>query len=513
MKFTNAIRLAAMLLAFLMILTAIGCGKADNAQDTSANDTAQTTTTVAAGETTATTEATTLYPDDLPEDLSYNGQTVTFLYREEIAGEFTAEVMTGDIVNDAIYESMLSVEERFGIDIQVMTRKGHTTDVRTEYLDHVDNQILAGDDTYDWVDMMMALAVMRIQSGNYHNLLNLKNLHLDQPWYIPNMEETASVADRLFFIVGDSSLGYLKTAFCFYVNHDVAKSYGIEDLNTLVKDGKWTMEKAMQFATVAAQDLNSDGKYDLEDRLGLVIHDANHRLGFMCSTGIQTFTKNADGSHSFTFGTDKDHAICTSIYQLKNETQGSYYYAGTNAVPSQIANYNKISSMFIGDQIMMLTAEMDDVIACGYHTMESDYGVLPYPKYDEAQEQYYTASRTTHNAFLMPINCPDPEMSAAVMEALSASNYQKVLPKYFELALKTKYAADAESAVIFDIIHDSMILDFGYIYTNVIGKPHSLFSKVIDNVDSFASRIEGETGPIKNAYDNFIKTVNEKCPD
>ena len=510
MKFTHMTRTLAALLALLMLCTAIGCGKAEPAGGTSQTTTAATEATA---ESTAATEATTRYPDDLPEDLSYNGQTITFLYREEIAGEFYAESVSGDIVNDAIHESMLSVEERFGIDIQVMTRKGHTTDVRTEYLDHVDNQILAGDDTYDWVDMMMGLAVMRIQTGNYHNLLNLENLHLDQPWYIPNMKESASVADRLFFLVGDSSLGYLKTAFCFYVNHDVAKSYGIENLNALVKDGKWTMEKVMEFATVAAQDLNSDGKYNLEDQLGFVIHDANHRLGFMCSTGIQTFTKNADGSHSFTFGTDQDHAICTSIYQLKNETQGSYFYSGTNAVPSQIANYNKISSMFIGDQIMMLTAEMDDVIACGYHTMEGEYGVLPYPKYDETQEQYYTASRTTHNAFLMPINCPDPEMSAAVMEALSASNYQKVLPKYFELALKTKYAADAESAMMFDIIHDSMILDFGYIYTNVIGKPHNLFNNCIDSINSFASRIKGETGPIKKAYDNFIKTVNEKCPD
>ena len=152
MKFTHMTRTLATLLALLMLCTAIGCGKAEPAEGTSQTTTAATEATA---ESTAATEATTRYPDDLPEDLSYNGQTVTFLYREEIAGEFYAESVNGDIVNDAIHESMLSVEERFGIDIQVMTRKGHTTDVRTEYLDHVDNQILAGDDTYDWVDMMM----------------------------------------------------------------------------------------------------------------------------------------------------------------------------------------------------------------------------------------------------------------------------------------------------------------------------------------------------------------------
>ena len=217
-------RILALALAGLMTVTALACGKSgDDTPDatTTASTTAATEATTAA---TEATEATTKYIDDLPEDLTYEGKTVSFLYREEIAGEFWSENINGDIANDAIYDSIMEVEERFGVDIQTTLRKGHTTNVRTEYMDHIDNQILAGEPAYDWVDQMIGKAPTRMQTGNFVNLLNLQNLDLSKPWYIPNMEETAAINNRLYFISGDASLGYLKCAFCYYYNKHRART-------------------------------------------------------------------------------------------------------------------------------------------------------------------------------------------------------------------------------------------------------------------------------------------------
>lgn len=511
MKQQHFIRTLACLLAGLMLFTAMACGKADNGNE--ATETTTAATTAPASDTTAATEATTLYPDDLPEDLRYDGKVVTFLYREEIASEFTADSLTGDIVNDAIYESTLSVEERLGVDIQTVLRKGHTTDVRDEYMNHIENQVMAGDDTYDWTDMMIGNATVRAQTGIYRNLLTLENLDLSKPWYIPNMVETVSIAGRLFFVSGDASLGYLKSAFCIYVNQKLAENYGAGDLDALVKEGKWTVEKVAQLATLAAQDLDSNGTFNLNDQLGFVCHDSNHPRGFIASTGITLFNKNADGSHSYVFGTDRDHTVCTALSTLKTATPGSYFFNGTNANTNQIADYQKISSMFIGGQIMMISAEMDDVIACGYHEMKDAYGVLPYPKYDEAQESYYTSSRSTHNAFLMPVTCSDPEMAAAVLEALSASNYTNVLPNYFELALKTKYSADSETSEIFDIIHDSMVLDFGYTYDNAVGKPVAVFNNALNNINAFSSTVKAQARMIDKLYAKMVETIESKCEE
>ena len=506
-------RTTALFLIFLMLLTAVACGKGNvPAEPTTAMTTSAAISETALATNEVTTAATTLYADNLPADLNYNGEVVTFIYREEIAGEFWAESVTGDIVNDAIHKSILSVEERLGVDIQAVLRKGHTKDVRTEYNNHIINQIMAGDDTYDWVDMMVAYSGGQAQTGAYCNLLTLNHLDLEQPWYISGLEEDISIADRLFFVIGDASLGYLKSAFCIYYNRDLAKNLQVEDMEALALDGKWTFEKVMQIAQQGAQDLNGDGKYDLSDQLGFVSHDSNHPRGFIGSTGMHLMTKKEDGSHAYTFGSDRDHAVCTVISTLQNDTPGSYFFNGSNSTPSKVSDYNQISEFFVSGRILMITAEMDDVIACGYHTMEDEYGVLPYPKYEENQAQYSTLSRTIHNSFLMPITCPDPEMAAAVLEALGSSKYATVMPTYFETALKTKYSYDTTASKIFDIIHDSMGLEFGYVYSNTLNSaPIAAYTNVLKNINSFASSIKAQGNMIGKLYDKMIETIHEKC--
>lgn len=40
--------------------------------------------------------------DELPDDLNFGGEAVTFFYRSEIADEFYSEEANGDVVNDAL---------------------------------------------------------------------------------------------------------------------------------------------------------------------------------------------------------------------------------------------------------------------------------------------------------------------------------------------------------------------------------------------------------------------------
>lgn len=506
-------RALSLMLALLMLLPAIACGKQEGGAETTTDaNVTEATTTVA--DTTAATEATTLYPDDLPEDLNYNGAVITFLYREEISNDFYAEGLNGDLVNDAIYNSTASVEDRLNVDIQTILRKGHTNDVRKEYTSHVTNQVMAGDSTYDWVDQLITNASSQSQTGSFRNLLNFDNIDLEKPWYVPNIAEDMSIAGRLFFTVGDASLGYLKSAFCIYFNREMAKNYNIEDVESLALNGKWTIEKLSQIAQQTAQDLNGDGTYDLNDQLGFVSRDSNHPRGFIGSTGMRLLSRKEDGSHEYTFGSDRDHSVMTVISDLQNNTPGVYFFSGSNSTQSQLANYNKISELFIGDKIMMITAEMDDVIANGYHGMESEYGVLPYPKYEEDQTEYRTLSRTTHNAFMMPMTCKDPDMATAVLEALSASNYYAVLPAYFETALKIKYSYDTTTSALFDLIHDSMALEFGYAFNSALGsQPITVYTNILKTIGSFSSAIRAQQKIIAKQYEILVETINDKCEE
>lgn len=445
--------------------------------------------------------------DDLP-NLDFGGEIVTFLYRNEVSSEFYSDSLNGDIVNDAIFNSIRSVEERLNVNIDLVKRDGHLTSARQEYMNHITSTILAGDDTYDWVDLMIGNSPVMMREGIFNNLMVNKYIDLKKPWYLPQLTESVAIDNHLYFISGDASLGYMKCAFAMYFNKRLAEDFNIGDLYSIVDSGEWTLDKLMEISVKASQDLNSDGKYTLDDRLGFVVHDNNHPKGFWASTDIYLYKKDETGEWKFNFGSERDSDICNKLYKLFFDTEGSLFSNVTNAVPEQLERYNLISEKFASGDIFIMTAELDDSVA-QLRNMKDPYGILPYPKFDKAQESYRSSSRNTHNAFSMPVTCGNPDMAGAVLEALSSSNYNTVLPAYFEIALKTKYARDDDSSRMYDLIRQGMILDFGYTYSNAVGSAESVFNNSYRKENSMASNVASLKPSLEKSLENYLEAVRK----
>ena len=125
-------RILALVMATLMLVgAAVACGKTE--------DPAATTTAAdqggAADATTAATEATTESPYDengyltssLPE-LNFNGETVTILWWTDVEKpEFVVEEVTGDLINDAIYQRNMNVQETLNVTFAWDSTKVSTT--------------------------------------------------------------------------------------------------------------------------------------------------------------------------------------------------------------------------------------------------------------------------------------------------------------------------------------------------------------------------------------------------
>ena len=120
---------------------------------------------------------------------------------------------------------------------------------------------------------------------------------------------------KLYEVSGDASLGYLKCTDMMYFNQRLAEDYQIPNLYDLVDMGKWTLDALQEIAAMASQDVNNNGKYDLEDKLGFVLHDNNHRFGFMASLDT-TFYSKVDGIMHFTVGNERDVAVMEKLHTL-----------------------------------------------------------------------------------------------------------------------------------------------------------------------------------------------------
>ncbi|MCQ2427526.1 MAG: hypothetical protein MJ137_03855 [Clostridia bacterium] len=91
-----------------------------------------------------------------------------------------------------------------------------------------------------------------------------------------------------------------------------------------------------------------------------------------------------------------------------------------------------------------------------------DYGIIPYPKFDDEQEKYLTLVHDGTTIYCIPSTCTSMKMVSAVTEALCAESWRTVTPAYFEVALKNRYASDMHSAAMIDLIRAGITTDYFY---------------------------------------------------
>ena len=163
--------MTAMLLAALLLSVLASCGGGETAEDTTAAD-----NTVQ--ETTAETEEIKYVADYLP-DVTYDG----YQYRIISYDDYPAHVeeLTGEVIDDAIFERNTLIEETYDIDI-VQELYPFTEYEKVTTL--VTNAGRAQSDDFDLATMVFRGAYYSVLEGTAPAASSLPVADLTQPWYI-----------------------------------------------------------------------------------------------------------------------------------------------------------------------------------------------------------------------------------------------------------------------------------------------------------------------------------------
>lgn len=113
--------------------------------------------------------------------------------------------------------------------------------------------------------------------------------------------------------------------------------------------------------------------------------------------------------------------------------------------------------MFQNDKGLLM--DMTFFYISSLRDMDANFGIIPYPKYDEAQENYLSRIEGCELTGV-PVTA-DPEFVSVVLEALASDSAKNVVPAYYDVALKTKYTRDEESAEMLDVIFQNRVFDLG----------------------------------------------------
>lgn len=449
-------RILTLLLVASMLLSTVACS--DNASeetegtssaDTSANasDTAETT-----GEETPAETSRADVKDNLPE-ITFNGQEFRAASTTSTQYEFYAEELTGESTNDAVYNRNLLIEDRFDTKI-VPIEYASLGDITSD----VAKLVQAGTDAYEVASHCAWKASTPIGSHAYRNWLEVEHIDLTQPWWNQLANDPSTINGFLYTITGDINISSLLNTYAMFFNIDLAEDYGItaESLYNSVYEGTWTVDKFIATTSSIYQDQNGDGAKDDGDTYGFAAWPGISADAWLAAFDQPISGKDENGFPTPVFMTDKTVAAVEKINNFYYNTQGCYADMGS-------AEYEV--TMFVNNQVIMVPSIFNDAFT-QYRNMDAAYGIVPYPKWDEAQENYLTNARDQYTVLGIPAFKSDESLTfiGVIIEALAAESYRSVFPQYYDIALKGKYSVDKDTANMVDLVLAGRNFDFSFLF-------------------------------------------------
>ncbi|MFQ9148868.1 MAG: hypothetical protein ACLR5G_11635, partial [Eubacteriales bacterium] len=310
-----------------------------------------------------------------------------------------------------------------------------------------------------------------------------------------NANEQLSIEGKLFGTTGDMLIMDNEATYGVLFNKKLAGDYGFEDFYSMVRDGTWTIDYMTECAKIAAKDLDGDGVMGEKDQWGCIGEPFN-TYAYMVGCGVQACKKDKDDSPVFTVNGERFHDSFVKAIELNRDDKVTMFSDNFKAAD---VFADVIDPTFSEGRALFNVAGLVRVTV--FRSMETDFGILPMPKLDKDQKEYYSIL-TIYNAGSISIpTTADAERSGAVIEALSAESYYTLTPAYYDTVLKTKAARDEASSEMLDIIFANRIFDVAIMYDwgGIISAIYNL-----KNEDKLTSTVDSK---LKSAQKELEKTI------
>ena len=329
------------------------------------------------------------------------------------------------------------------------------------------------------------------------DLTSADYLYFSNPWWSSGLMKNTSVYGKLYFASGDISTNMLQMMYAVFFNKTLADEYQLGDLYQLVIDDEWTLDKLLTLAEGIYKDLNGDSQRDRDDQFGLMVYPV-YVDSFYFASGLTTTNINKDGipelSSDYTGEKIQDllEKLCGFLFDTNDGFMPPY---------SDSDDFTHGNILFYPDELVKASTGLRD--------KTFGFGILPMPKYDENQEDYYTLTSFPYSLYGIPVDAVDPNRASAVLEALAAESYKTVTPALFETAMKVKYSEDENDAMVYDILKNTVVFDFGRVFNDSLSSlTYSMFrNSVINNDTNWTSTYAGKKDALEamlaDAIDKF----------
>ena len=379
----RTIKITALLLALALLI--LSCATAEPEKDESGNDLSAVPQTPVPEE-----EPETDPPEYENPGANYDGATFTTAavdYYSQGGGnwicqnycEAYTDETTGEILNDAIYERNEKVSDALNVKMATYSLTSYAS-AGTEIRD----ALLGGETSIDLCLENGSSLPTLLSSGLLQDLYNFDRVDFTHSWWDQTSVEEFTIMGTLFAVTGDISLGISLSPITYFFNKQMVEDLNLEDLYTLVREGRWTSDKAIGMAEAAASDVNGNGTVDVEeDHFGMALEGLSMIYAAYAS-GVSLTDKDEDGVPFIDVSEEQATAVL-------DKYAGFFNTPNVTMFADKIGGYSNVFRELFLPSLMenrLLFFSNQLLVAMNLREMDSDFGILPHPKLNEAQSDY-----------------------------------------------------------------------------------------------------------------------------
>lgn len=487
-------KLAALLLCIVLLLQTVAC--AGESKDVKAgNET----------ETTATEETTnSMLSPSLP-DKNWDGREFRSLaYKHSTYSQFDtfeiyAESETGEVVNDAVFRRNRFVEGKYNVKITQVLEDNNDEGTMA----NIRRVVATQEDLYDIAFSYIQQIGILAREGLFYDLNKVNYIDFSQDYWNPEVNAAMSFKNRLFFTSSDFSLRDKSRAYILIYNRNLAKDHAIGNIADLVRAGTWTIDKMAEYSKSVAADANANGAVDDEDVFGTVMDSYNAFITLMIACGNVSMTKTSEDIYELSLNNEHTISSIDKVLNLTGQPNEAIFCDDWKG-KVDYDHWGVSGRVFMAGRALF-TIAFPHSLKSYSADCEFEYGIIPFPKYDETQKNHYTFADIFCMLFAIPITNQETDFAGFMLEALSAAATTTSLQAYYEISCKTKYTYDQESAEMLDLIFSNIVYEPMIVYN--IGDMRSMYYKLAEKKDNVFSSLYASVE--KRALADIDKLVDD----
>ena len=360
----------------------------------------------------------------------------------------TAEETNGEPVNDAVYERIQRTNEYLNVNVIETIESDASNALRA--------QVKAGLDDYDvTLQELMHCYTLAIEGNALELKSEVPGLDMSGVWWDQNSINDLSINNKLYFVTSDFDTTRFDNIRSLYFNKQIIESHGLENPYDIVDSGKWTIDKFIEMAEKTVSDADGNGVMTDTDSYGYIGYVELVTDLMLCGAGIKYIDKDHDTGMLIDGTTgEKTVDVYSKIYRL--------LWGGSTTFDIRQPRFSQYlrglgdriqEQLFVEDRALFYSECMAWTRVL--REMEADFGVLPPPKYDEAQDRYYSVMLNPYMQ-MIPVTVEDPERSGHVLDVLAAASHDTVVDAYVNVTLSGKVARDADTVRMLRLVFDDL---------------------------------------------------------